>query len=92
MKIELNQLMKIPFGYSNQYNIRTYKARMNPESARELNQIVNNANIINLFPTSTGKVIVTIREFTHHPVWRLVEAFIPKKKSKPIKQLTMKLL
>lgn len=88
MKLSYSQLMQTPWGYSNQGSYRTYKARYSPESANKLNKEIGNAQLTHLFPTKSGKVILTITAPSASPVWRIVEEFTP---TKPAKQLLLNL-
>lgn len=88
MKLTYSQLVQTPWGYSFSGNYRTYKARLSADNAKALVKVVGNANLIHLFTAKSGKVIITITDYSASAVWELIRLF---KLTKPAKQLELKL-
>lgn len=92
MKLSYNQLVAIPFGYSNNGSYRTYKGRYPVEAGEQLNKLIANAQITHLFYTRTKKVILTVTTGSASHVWDIIQNFKAKSQQQTAKQLTMKLL
>lgn len=92
MKLNIQQLIAIPFGYSYNGQSRQFKGRFSKDVGIRIAAVLANANAVNVWFTKTGKVILTVVEYSANPIWDKLQHTIEKTKAKkPAKQLSMKL-